>query len=352
MGFQAEGWFLVGANAPLEKRAFTIEDPAPQEAVVRVAGCGLCHTDLTFYDGSVKTRRELPLILGHEISGTVVAAGEEAASLEGKMVVIPAVMPCGECELCKKGERNICKAQVMPGNDIQGGFATFIKVPARYLASLPEGVSEDDLWPLSVVADAVSTPYQAVKRAGLEPGDVAIVVGCGGIGSYAVQVAGLTGATVIAVDVDDKKLETARKHGAAFTFNPKTEYEKGVRGEISKLAKKEGLPRTRHRIFECSGTREGQALAYSLLNHGAVLSIVGFTMDKLEVRLSNLMAFDAKAIGNWGCDPELYPEVVSLALEGKLRIRENVEKRPLDEINTAFQDGMAHRIERRIVLVP
>ncbi|NOZ02140.1 MAG: 6-hydroxycyclohex-1-ene-1-carbonyl-CoA dehydrogenase [Deltaproteobacteria bacterium] len=352
MPIQAQGWFFVAADEPLDRRDFTIEDPGPGEAVVRVSGCGLCHTDLGFYNGSVPTRHELPLILGHEISGTVQTAGPDVSDLVGKQVIVPAVMPCGECDLCRAGLRNICKAQVMPGNDMNGGFATHIKVPARFLCALPKTLSADDLWPLSVVADAVTTPLQAIKRSGLKAGDVAVVVGCGGIGSYAIQLAGLFGARVVAVDVDDGKLEGAKAKGASLTLNATAAYERGVKGEIRKFTKAEGLPSTCHRIFECSGTGAGQKTAFGLLNHGATLSVVGFTMDKIEIRLSNLMAFDAKAIGNWGCDPVLYPEAVDLALEGRLDVRGNVEKHALADINQVFADALAHRIEKRAVLVP
>lgn len=352
MAIQARGWFFVAPNAPLERRDFSIEEPGPGEAVVRVAGCGLCHTDLGFYNGSVQTRKGTPLILGHEVSGTVEAVGEAFAALAGRPVIVPAVLPCGECALCRQGLRNICKAQVMPGNDIQGGFATHIKVPARYLHPLPGNLDAEGLWPLSVVADAVTTPFQAVKRSGLQAGEVAVVIGCGGIGSYAVQIARLAGAVVVAVDVDDRKLAAAREMGASLALNPNSAYEKGVKGEVARFVKQERLPSVCHRVFECSGTAAGQSLAWTLLTHGGTLSVVGFTMEKVEVRLSNLMAFDARAIGNWGCDPELYGEAVALALEGRIRVRENVEKRPLDSINEAFQDALGHRLERRVVLVP
>ncbi len=105
-------------------------------------------------------------------------------------------------------------------------------------------------------------------------------------------------------------------------------------------------------IFECSGTAAGQLTAYGLLVHGATLSVVGFTMDKVEVRLSNLMAFDARAIGNWGCPPELYPAALDLVLDGKVAIKPFVETHPLDDINRVFAAAHRHEIKKRAVLVP
>ncbi len=92
--------------------------------------------------------------------------------------------------------------------------------------------------------------------------------------------------------------------------------------------------------------------AYGLLVHGATLSVVGFTMDKVEIRLSNLMAFDARALGNWGCPPEAYPAALDLVLDGKVQIRPFVETHPLDDINRVFEAVHQHEIKKRAVMVP
>lgn len=161
----------------------------PGDVIVRVAGCGVCHTDLSFHTGQVKTRRGFPIVFGHEISGTVVAAGPMSAHLVGRKVIVPAVMPCGECAVCLAGHDNSCPHQFMPGNDADGGFATHVVVPGRFLTVLPDDLSESRLAEMSVIADAVSTPYQSIHRSGLRAGDFAVVVGAGGIGTHAVQIA-------------------------------------------------------------------------------------------------------------------------------------------------------------------
>ena len=118
------------------------------------------------------------------------------------------------------------------------------------------------------------------------------------------------------------------------------------------FAKQNGLRRTEWFIFECSGTAPGQLTAYSLLVHGATLSVVGFTMDKVELRLSNLMAFDARAIGNWGCPPEAYPAALDLVLDGKVQIKPFVETHPLNDINRVFAAVHHRHIKKRAVMVP
>ena len=354
MSIDAHRWMMTAVNTPLERATFSAA-PADGEVVVAVAGCGVCHTDLGYFYDGVRTNHALPLALGHEISGRVVAAGAGAAQWIGKAVIVPAVLPCGECDLCRRGLGTICRNQKMPGNDIQGGFASHIVVPGRGLCEVDEARLAQaglTLAEVSIVADALTTPYQAVRRAGVGPGSLAVVVGAGGVGGYCVQIARASGATVVAIDVDDAKLEAIAAHGAALTLNSRQLDARAIKAAIVDFAKKNGLPSTEWLIFECSGTAPGQLTAFGLLVHGATLSVVGFTMDKIEVRLSNLMAFDARAIGNWGCPPEFYPAALDLVLDGKVQIKPFVEPHPLDDINRVF-DAVHHReIRRRAVLVP
>lgn len=337
------------------------DDLADHDVLVRVAGCGVCHTDLGFlYDG-VRTRHELPLTLGHEISGVVERAGADAADLVGQAVVVPAVIPCGDCDVCRRGRGNICPKQIFPGNDLHGGFATHVVVPAKGLCRVPGfdgdvdaplGDSGVGLADLSVLADAVSTPWQAIEKSGLGAGDLAVFVGAGGVGGFGVQLAAALGAHVVALDIDDARLTALTDHGAELTINVADRQPRDVRKQIAGWAKENGFPRTEWRVFETSGTAAGQSLAFGLLNHGAYLGVVGFTLDKLNVRLSNLMAFDARAEGTWGCLPELYPSALELILAGRVRIAPFVERHPLSSVNQVFEDLREHRLHRRPVLVP
>src|SRR5512134_3468331 len=204
---------LLAMREPLEVREVPVPGPGPDEALVQVAGCGVCHTDIGFWKDGVPTRHGLPITLGHEISGVVTAAGPAHRHLIGREVIVPAVMPCGDCELCRAGRGNACRRQTMPGNDTDGGFAEFVTVPANGLCVV-EARDGYELAELSVIADAVSTPYQAVVRSGLVPGDLAIVVGAGGVGTYAIQIAAALGARVVAVDVDPARLAAVAEHGA------------------------------------------------------------------------------------------------------------------------------------------
>ena len=315
---------------------------------VRVAGCGVCHTDISFYTGEVRTRHALPLVLGHEIAGTVIETLQPEAFLIGQDVIVPAVIPCDACELCRCGHDNACLNQIMPGNHTHGGFATDVVVPARHLIRLPSDRGGYTLADLAVVADAVTTPFQALERAEVNAGDLVVIIGAGGIGTYAVQIAKSRGAVVAVVDIDPRKLERLEPFKVDRLFNARETDSGAIKKQL--LADRG----TRWKIFEMSGTLAGQELAWSLLVPAATLGVIGFTMDKPQIRLSNLMALDARAFGSWGCSPSLYPAALDLVLSGRVTLRPFIERRPIDEGPAVFaQMADAHDGSgRRIILVP
>lgn len=342
---------LNAAGAPLAVEDVPVPVPGPEQVRVRVAGCGVCHTDIGFWRDGVPTRHALPLTLGHEVSGVVDEAGEAFRHLVGREVIVPAVMPCGACDLCRGGRGNACKHQIMPGNDLDGGFAEALVVPGRGLCVVGERGTHA-LADLSVIADAVTTPYQAVVRSGLAAGELAIVIGAGGVGGYAVQIAAASGARVVAIDVDDAKLAAIAPHGASLTLNSMSTDFKTLKKTVTAKAAEWGCPAHGWKIFECSGHTAGQETAFGLLGLAGTLVVVGFTLGKIEVRLSNLMAFDATVQGTWGCLPELYPAALELVLAGKVVLEPFVERHPMSRGPEVLRRVADHEIHRRAVLVP
>ena len=351
-------WQMVALQKPLECVESSLPEPGDGEVLLRVVGCGVCHTDLGFYYDGVRTKSPLPLTLGHEISGIVEACGPGTEAYNQKAVIVPAVMPCGSCDVCRRGMDNICAVQKMPGNDIQGGFASHIVIPAAQLCEVPtdetgqptgnSGVTLDEL---SVIADAVTTPYQAIVDAGLSSDDTAIFIGVGGVGGFGAQIAKSFGAAVVAIDIDDEKLSAIGPY-VDKTFNAKEMPFKDLRKAVSGFVKEQGRRRTEWKIFETSGTAAGQKTAFGLLTFGASLSVVGFTMDTVDIRLSNLMAFHASARGNWGCQPKYYKPVLDLVLADKVKIGPFVKTFPLSEINDVFEMVHSRRIKERPILIP
>ncbi|MGB7022325.1 MAG: 6-hydroxycyclohex-1-ene-1-carbonyl-CoA dehydrogenase, partial [Candidatus Acidiferrales bacterium] len=298
-------------------------------------------------------RHQLPLILGHEISGRVVAAGDQVGNWLGRAVIVPAVISCGVCPACRAGRPTICHQQFMPGNDGNGGFATHVLVPARGLCAVPETLpSGTTLEMLSVVADAVTTPYEAIRRSGLGPDDVAVIVGAGGIGGFGVQIAAARGAAVVAIDIDRERLDLVSQHGAGLVLEANSTDLKGLRAAVRTFSKESARKGIGLKIFEMSGTPAGQIIAFGLLDHGAYLGVVGFTPKPVELRLSNLMAFDATARGNWGCPPDQYPAALQLVLEGKVTLSPFIEMHRLDDAPTIIEAVARHAVRRRVILQP
>lgn len=339
----SNGLFLTAPDT-FELRAFDLLEPTSDDVVVRVAGCGLCHTDISFATGAVRTRHPLPLILGHEISGVIEWASSPA--LVGRAVLVPAVIPCGNCALCRAGRDTACLRQTMPGNDIHGGFASHVVVPARHIVLLPEDLRGYALADLAVIADAVTTPLQAIKRACVQTGDLVVVVGFGGIGTYAVQIARAFGARVAVVEIDAQKRNRALDLGATWTFDPALIDGRTVR---KTLLNESDVCTARWRILEMSGTARGQEFAWTLLPPAGTLGVIGFTMEKPDIRLSNLMALDATAFGSWGCSPRHYREAVDLVLSGAVQVAPFITHHALAEGPALLA---AHGGARRPVLLP
>ena len=336
----------------LEKKEIPVPELQSGEVLVEVAGCGVCHTDLGYFYDGVPTVSKPPLTLGHEISGTVVA-GDEA--WVGKEILVPAVMPCRQCILCKTGRGNRCLAQKMPGNSLglYGGFSSHIPVPSIDLCEVKDR-GDIPLSHLAVVADAATTPFQAAKRAGLETGDNVIVIGVGGVGQYMIQEAKALGAgTVVAVDIVEERLNMILSYGADFIINSRDMSPRDVSNELKMIRKQKGLPSYGWKIFEVTGSKPGQEIALALLGFTGKLIIVGFGMQKVEYSISRLMAFDAEMIGTWGCLPEHYPKVLDMVVSKKIALEPYVQIRPMSTITETFEEIHSKGApDQRVILVP
>jgi len=336
----------------IEKTELPVPELKAGQALVEVAGCGVCHTDLGYFYDGVPTVSKPPLTLGHEISGTVVAGDEEWV---GKEVIIPAVMPCRKCILCKTGRGNRCLAQKMPGNSLglYGGFSSHIPVPSIDLCEV-KNRGKIPLAHLAVVADAATTPYQAAKRADFQPGDNAVVIGVtGGVGQYMGQTAKALGAnTVVGIARNQAKLDRALKYGTDFVINSTDKDARAVSQEFKNLCKENGLPSFGWKIFEVTGARAGQEIALSLLSFVGKLIVVGYGLAKAEYMFAKLMAFDAEIIGTWGCLPEYYPIVLDMIVKKKINIDAFVQTRPMSTIVETFEEAHKESPDKRIVLTP
>lgn len=329
-------------------------DLKPGEALVEIKGCGVCHTDLSYFYMGVPTVDKPPMTLGHEISGVIVAG--DRPEMVGREVIVPAMLPCNNCDICRSGRGTRCLKQRMPGNSmgIYGGYASHIPVSIDALCPVPPhpGIP---LEYLAVVADAIATPYHAAQRAELKADDLVIVIGAaGGVGSFMTQVAKGAGArAVIGIDINAEKLELMKGYGADFTINPKNKSVKEIKELFKGFCKERGLPSNYGwKIFEVTGSKPGQELALALLSFVGKLIVVGYGTDETSYMMSKLMAFEADLIGVWGCLPSDYPKVLQLCLDRKIALAPFVESRPMSQIESVFDEAHHGKLKKRVVLTP
>ncbi len=337
----------------LKYNSISLPSITEKDVLIKIAGCGVCHTDLSFFYDGVQTITKPPLTLGHEISGTIIIS--ENDKLIGKNVIIPAVMPCNTCNICKCDRGNRCLSQKMPGNslDIYGGFSDYIVVQNDNLCII------DELkYPLShyaVIADAVTTPYQACMRADIQKNDLVIVVGStGGIGGYTTQIAKALGAKiVVGLDIKQNKLEKSLTYGVDYILNTKNKSIKDIYKEFVEITNHAGVPKNiGWKIFECTGTEIGQEISLKLLGFIGKLIIIGFGMQKNTYMLSKLMAYDAEIIGTWGCLPKYYSNVLKFVQDKLIQIQPFIETKPLSMIEKVFEDQHLGIFEKRQILEP
>lgn len=301
--------------------------PGAGEVLVAVAGCGFCHTDLHYLDHGVKTAKPPPLVLGHEISGRIVGTGPGVDPAQvGSPVLLPAVLPCGRCPLCRTGRENICPSMRMLGNHVDGGFAEYVTAPADRTIALP---NEIDLVKGAVIADALSTPFHAVvRRAQVQAGESVVVVGCGGVGMNAVQFARLAGGHVVAVDVSEAKLDLARRLGAAETINPTSvDFARAVRDRV---------PGGADVVLEAVGSPRTFELALAAVRRGGRICVVGYSDAPATLPLHKVMFLEYTVLGSLGCRPADYPRIVELVRRGRVALDPIVSRIvPLESISEA-----------------
>lgn len=216
-------------KTPLSLEDVPRPQPGPDEVLIEVEVCGVCHSDLHVADGDWKQLAGIvkkPLILGHEIVGRVVERGAEVQNSEesievGDRVGVPWVhWTCGQCEFCREGNENLCVRQRITGVMVDGGYAEFAKAPASHVVKIPDGLPSEQAAPLLC---AGVTVHRALKQSKISAGQRLAVFGVGGLGHIAVQIGRAAGAEVTAIDISDEKLALAKSLGAARTLNAATD---------------------------------------------------------------------------------------------------------------------------------
>jgi len=326
---------------PRDFRLVEVERPVPArgEVLLRVRAAGLCHSDLhIIFDELGGFPIPAPLTLGHEICGEAVELGEGVTGVEiGRRYAVFGPVGCGNCGFCRSGHDNLCSESRWMGIARDGGYADYVAVPVQALVPVPEGVSDAEA---AVATDAVLTSYHALLTVGrLQPGEGVAVIGVGGLGLNAVQLASALGAVVLALDIDDRKLELARQHGAAVTLDSR---------QLD--PQKPPLDRPVTLVADFVGNDQTKLLAQQLVARGGRVVLVGLGSVGGPLLALRDISDEVAILGSfWGTRAEL-ATVLDLIARGIVRPR--VETHPLDEILSCVERLRAGQVEGRIVLLP
>lgn len=308
------------------------------EILVKIEACGVCHTDLHAAHGDWPVKPKLPLIPGHEGVGIVEEIGEGVKSLKvGDRVGIPWLFSaCGECEYCLSGRETLCPDQQNGGYSVDGGYAEYCKAPADYVARIPEGLDPVEIAPILC---AGVTTYKALKVSEAKPGDWVAIYGIGGLGHIALQYAKAMGFNVIAVDIQDEKLELASSLGADLTVN-------GMNVDPA-AAIKEKVGGVQAAI-SVAVTKKAFEQAYQSVKRGGTLVVVGLPNAELPIPIFDTVLNGVSVKGSIVGTRKDMQEALDFAARGK--VRSQIEAVPLDEINDVFDKMEAGKINGRIVL--
>jgi L-iditol 2-dehydrogenase len=314
-----------------EYRQLEVTDmPAPEigddDVLVRVQACGICGSDVHGYDGS-SGRRVPPLVMGHEAAGIVARAGKNVRQFrEGDRVTFDSTVYCGRCYFCRRGEINLCDNRNVLGVSTgeyrrHGAFAEYVAVPQHIVYRLPDNLPFEH----AALIESVSIAFHAVGRAPIRVGETAVVVGTGMIGLLVVQTLRLAGCgRIIAIDIDDYKLERAKELGADEGLNSKK-----VDTAAGVAALTEG--RGADLALEVVGATPSVATALSAVRKGGTVTLVGNLAPEVELPLQQVVTRELTLLGSCSSRGE-YPACIEMMSRGEIKVQPLISAlAPLDD---------------------
>jgi len=310
------------------------------EVVVKIEASGLCHTDIHAAHGDWPVKPKLPFTPGHEGVGIVESLGADVTNVAvGDRVAIPWLgYACGHCDYCVSGWETLCESQQNTGYSVDGGFAEFAKAHASHVVKVPEGVDPFDAAPLTC---AGVTTYKAVKVSKARPADLVAVWGIGGLGHLALQYARIAGASVVAVDLFNEKLEVARQLGAEFTVNAAEE------DPVAAIKKLGGA----NAAVVLAVAPKAFEQAFASLRRGGTMSLVALPAENtMELPIFETVLNGITVVGSIVGTRLDLREVFALHAAGKTHVIR--EERPLEDVQRSMEDVLGGEVPARIVFRP
>jgi L-iditol 2-dehydrogenase len=318
----------------------------PNDVLVRVRACGICGSDVHGLDGSTG-RRIPPLVMGHEAAGVIAEVGSNVKDWKaGDRVTFDSTVSCGYCHFCRRGEINLCDNRQVLGVSCgdyrrNGAFAEFVSVPQNILYRLPDSLPFEH----AAMIEAVSIAVHAVNLTPRSLGDTAVVIGSGMIGQLTVQAAKVAGfGRVFAVDIDDAKLEMARKLGADETFNSKKV------DAAAEIAARTG-GRGADAALEAVGATEPIKTAIASVRKGGTVTLIGNISPKIDLPLQPVVTRQIRLQGSCASSGE-YPACIELLTSGAIKVDSMISARtPLEDAAGWFQRLYNHEPNLMKVIV-
>lgn len=329
-------------NRPLEVVEKDIPRVGQSEILLKVKALGICQTDIKIITGAIPPPIvTLPHVLGHEVVGEVVEVGSQVCGVEkGDIGLVYTYVTCRECEFCLTGRGNLCVNLERIGFERDGGFSEFLCIPAHNFCRFDQGLPVHEM---AIVADAIGTSYHAITSlAGVKPGQDVLIVGAGGLGIHAVQIAKLCGADVFVTDMDAQALDLARQFGADQTFLPAEAPQK-----IKNLTGGWGV----HAVIEVVGSPETLSWSLPALKSGGKLILVGYAPGNPFALDTMLMHYrEYEIIGCRFISKAELLELIKLIENGKIK-PVVTQTFPFDQANEALKVLKEGKTLGRIVLM-
>lgn len=323
---------------PLVIEQVPVPEVGPGQILVKIAATGVCHTDLHAVEGDWPVKPNPPFIPGHEGVGHVVKVGTGVTHLkEGDRVGVPWLYSaCGHCEYCLDGWETLCEKQQNSGYSVNGSFAEYCLADANYVGILPDDVEFNEIAPILC---AGVTVYKGLKMTDTKPGDWVVISGIGGLGHLAVQYAKAMGLNVAAVDIDDSKLEFAKRLGATVTVNAKNT------DPVAYLKKEIGGA---HGVLVTAVSPKAFEQAIGMARRGGTIALNGLPPGKFDLSIFDMVLDGITVRGSIVGTRKDLQESLDFASKGK--VKANIAVEPLENINDIFARMHAGKIEGRIVV--
>ena len=329
-------------NGDIQVEDRPVPEIGPNDILVEVKACGICGTDVSMYQGKIKYAPHIiGKIFGHEVTGIVIKKGEKVADdIIGRRVVIAPVNYCGKCYYCRVGEENLCLNWTCIGEEIDGGYAQYIRVEKKQIFYLPDNIGFDEG---TLLADPVPTPFHAIRtKANIKPGDSVAIWGTGPQGFCGIQLAKLSGGYVIVIGRREKKLQLAKLLGADVTINSSKEDVIKKVMEITKLGADICL--------ECGGYSEAITQALSCLRKGGTVVMIGL-QGLQPCDLEDMIWNEKRLITSLSSTYNEFSRAIELVEKGRLKLESLVTHRfGLGDVCEAF-DLLSCRKESVIKVV-